>query len=66
MQYTSELKMDKNVSLAKEPQKVDAHTPKPSQKPIAPAGRKYCPNCRIDNQDDAIFCKKCGKKIPEE
>ncbi|MCK4435884.1 zinc-ribbon domain-containing protein, partial [Candidatus Bathyarchaeota archaeon] len=24
------------------------------------------PYCGTENKDDAVFCKKCGKKIPEE
>ena len=24
-----------------------------------------CPSCQVDNDDDALFCKKCGTKLAE-
>mgnify|MGYP001626137406 CR=1 FL=1 len=27
---------------------------------------KYCPNCGTQNQDDAVFCIKCGYKFPTD
>lgn len=28
-------------------------------------GEKICPNCGTVNRDDAIFCKKCGTRLPK-
>jgi len=58
--------MNEHVSLAKEPQKVDAYKPTLSQTRAAPTGKMHCPYCGTENKRDAIFCKKCGKKISED
>jgi len=38
----------------------------PPQAPAAPTERIYCQYCGTQNKSDAVFCKKCGKKIAEE
>jgi uncharacterized membrane protein len=43
----------------------------PPSSPSAPTvavtvERKYCRYCGTENQSDAVFCAKCGKKIAEE
>ena len=38
----------------------------PAQAPAAPTERIYCQYCGTQNKSDAVFCKKCGKKIAEE
>jgi len=38
----------------------------PPQAPTAPTERTYCQYCGTQNKSDAVFCKKCGKKIAEE
>ncbi|NLX63219.1 MAG: zinc-ribbon domain-containing protein [Clostridiaceae bacterium] len=27
---------------------------------------KKCPNCNFENRDEALFCTKCGNKLPEQ
>lgn len=36
------------------------------QTPAAPAEKIFCQYCGTENKSDAVFCKKCGKKIAEE
>lgn len=38
----------------------------PPQAPTASAEKIYCQYCGTENKSDAVFCKKCGKKIAEE
>jgi len=38
----------------------------PPQAPTAPTEKIYCQYCGTQNKSDAVFCKKCGKKIAEE
>jgi len=38
----------------------------PPQAPSAPTERIYCQYCGTANKSDAVFCKKCGKKMAEE
>ncbi|MDH5461091.1 MAG: DUF996 domain-containing protein [Candidatus Bathyarchaeota archaeon] len=36
------------------------------QAPTAPTEKIYCQYCGTENKSDAVFCKKCGKKMAEE
>lgn len=38
-------------------------TPEPRPSPPKPSDKIYCVHCGAENQTDAIFCQKCGKKI---
>lgn len=40
--------------------------PSPPQAPTVPLEKIYCRYCGTENKSDAIFCKKCGKKIAED
>jgi hypothetical protein len=42
-----------------EPAKPTASDTKPARKPKKVA----CPSCQIENDNDALFCKKCGTKL---
>jgi hypothetical protein len=50
-------KPDADVDTSKSP----ARATKPTKKPKTVA----CPGCQIENDDDALFCKKCGTKLAE-
>ncbi|MGD8506413.1 MAG: DUF973 family protein [Candidatus Bathyarchaeota archaeon] len=53
---------------------VSAAPPSPPPPPSPPSAptvvvtveKKYCRYCGTENQSDAVFCAKCGKKIAEE
>jgi len=36
-----------------------------AEAPVAPAAKakRACPSCKVDNDIDAVFCKKCGGKL---
>ena len=38
----------------------------PPQAPTASIEKIYCQYCGTENKSDAVFCKKCGKKMAEE
>jgi hypothetical protein len=38
-------------------------TSKPETKPAKKPKTVACPSCQIENDDDALFCKKCGTKF---
>jgi hypothetical protein len=47
---------------------VAKSTPAKSSRPNEPATKPQtsaCPSCKVDNDEDALFCKKCGAKLAE-
>ncbi|NIO38353.1 DUF996 domain-containing protein [Candidatus Bathyarchaeota archaeon] len=40
--------------------------PQAPSAPAAPTERIYCQYCGTQNKSDAVFCKKCGRKMAEE
>ncbi len=56
------------VSSARSHERAEAlvklrQKPEPHHEPVAPQGPLDCPDCKSPNDHDAVFCKKCGKRL---